>query len=401
MRSIKTPQIYDYSCSITGLKIQSNNVKYTTMMKNLFNWKKMYMLFFCLLVITTSVLAQRRKCPLEMYDGNWAFGTTTSFHVGDPFDGIGQVEVMRPGKPVQMHEKNRKWTLDGARIKPGEVFTKAGKFIMTIESNGYKTAYNVEILPAVGAKKVTAKVIAYPTKTTYKVGDRFSIEGIQVDSYNDKGKKIPVEPKDITFFTSISNTLVGAGSQREGGYIFSTAGKKAIEVRYKYRTIGKYTINVVNDQVPSSRPESITTTNTKTKPLAKGWYNLRAMNNYFNFDAKWGGELRKKEVNTKFYVETKGNSQVTLKIANGKYLGIENAIKNGVRVKAVDRPYLWNIYSENNADIYSLRPSTNTRMVVNASEEKNSDGTHIILWTYTDFNAPNNAEFRFIPVKQP
>lgn len=39
----------------------------------------------------------------------------------------------------------------------------------------------------------------------------------------------------------------------------------------------------------------------------------------------------------------------------------------------------------------------NTKMVLNASEEKNSDGTHIILWHYSDFNAPNNAEFRFIP----
>jgi|GEM_PF-1474057 len=368
-------------------------------MKNRFDWKKVLMLALCLFVITTSALGQRRKCPLEEYNGNWAFGTTTSFYVGDPFDGIGQVEVMRPGRPVQMHEKNRKWTLNGVRIKPGEVFTKAGKFIMTIESNGYKTAYNVEILPAVGAKKPIAKVVAYPTQTEYKVGDRFYIDGIKVESCDANGRKLPVEPKDITFFTSISNTIIGAGSQCGGGYQFSTAGKKVIEVRYKYRTIGKYTINVVDGELPTSPPSSASTTNTKARPLTNGWYNLRAMSNYLNFDATGSGELRKKAVNTKFYVERKGDKQVTLRMGNGRYLGIEGKIKNGVRVKAVNSPYYWNVYSENNADIYSLRPSTNTKMVVNASGEKNSDGTHIILWTSTDYNAPNNAEFRFIPVK--
>lgn len=111
--------------------------------------RKLLICSLLLFVFTASLTGQHRKCPLADYDGNWAFGTTTTFRVGDPFDGIGQVEVLRPGKRAQMHEKNRKWTLDGVRIKPGERFKKAGKFIMTIESNGYKTAYNVEILPAV------------------------------------------------------------------------------------------------------------------------------------------------------------------------------------------------------------------------------------------------------------
>ncbi|BEG97860.1 hypothetical protein [Bacteroides sedimenti] len=369
------------------------------MMKNKFDLRKVLMLAFCLLVITTSALGQRRKCPLEKYNGNWAFGTTTSFHVGDPFDGIGQVEVMRPGKPAQIHEKNRKWTLDGVKIKPGEVFTKAGKFIMTIESNGFKTAYHVEILPAVEAKKPVATVVAYPKQTEYKVGDRFYIDGIKVECHDANGRKLPVESKDITFFTSVSNTLVGTGYQCGGGYKFSIPGRKVIEVRYKSVTIGKYTINVVEGKQPTTQPSSASTTTSVAKAPANGWYNLRAMYNYLNFDATGYGELRKKSVNTKFYVERKGDKQVTLKMANGKYLGIDSSIKDGARVKAINSPYLWTIYSENNADIYSLRPSTDTRMVVNASGEKSSDGTHIILWTHTDYNAPNNAEFRFIPVR--
>lgn len=374
--------------------------------------RKIVILVFCLLVITISAFGQRRECPLAKYNGNWAFGTTTRFYVDEPFDGIGQVEVMRPGKRTEIHEKNRKWTIDGVKIKPGEVFTKAGKFVMTIESNGYKTAYNVEVLPAVGPKKPIATVLEYPIQTEYKVGNRFYVDGIKVECRDANGKKLTVEPKDITFFTSISNTMVGAGSQCGGGYQFSTPGKKIIEVRYKYRTIGQYTINVVGDKLTPSGSKSSSASKApktstskakvakaKSSSLANGWYNLRTMYNYLNLDVKGSGELRKKAVNTKFYVERKGDSQVTLKMTDGKYLGVDSAIKNGVRVKAVNSPYLWHIYSENGADIYSLRPSTNNKMVVNASGKKNTDGTHITLWGYTDLDAPNNAEFRFIPVK--
>lgn len=136
------------------------------MTKSAYYLKKVAIITVLLISTVASVFSQRRECPLENYDGNWAFGTTQTFYVGDPFDGIGQIEVMRPGKPVQFQEKNRKWKLDGVRIKPGEVFTKAGKFIMTIESNGYETAYNVEVLPAKGPKRPVATVVSYPDRST-------------------------------------------------------------------------------------------------------------------------------------------------------------------------------------------------------------------------------------------
>lgn len=391
------------------------------MTKSEFNLRKVLILITFLVVIFTSAYGQRRKCPLESYDGCWAFGTTETFYVGDPFDGIGQVEVMRPGKQAQFYEKNRKWTIGGDPIKPGQVFTTAGKFVMTIESNGYKTAYNVEVLPVKGPARPVARVETYPIQTEYKVGDHFYVDGIKIVCHDANGKEVPVEGKDITFFTSISNTLVGAGYQCGGGYKFSTPGKKVIEVRYKYVTIGKYTINVeerksttgteknksaADNRKPATENKKSTTENKKSptviaKTMVNGWYNLRAMNNYLNLDPKESAELRKKTVNQVFYVENKGKNQVTMKMSNGKYLGISGTIKDGARVKAVSTPFLWNTYSENNADIFSLRPSTNIKMVVNASEEKNVDGTNIIVWTYTDLNAPNNAEFRFIPTKSP
>jgi hypothetical protein len=283
-----------------------------------------------------------------------------------------------------------------------------------MESNGFETAYRVQVHPAKGPQRPSATVVTYPKQTEYKVGDHFYVDGIKVTARDASGRTVPVESKDITFFTSLSNTLIGVGYQCGGGYKFTIPGEKVVEIRYKYVTIGKYTINVV-DRKPSSAPSNArpatsgtrpVTSNTRpattnTRTMANGWYNLRAMNNYLNLDAAGNAELRRRNSNQAFYVENKGRNQITLKMANGRYLGITGGIKNGARVKAVSSPYLWNFYSENNADIFSLRPATYNKLVINASGQKNADGTHVILWTYSDLNAPNHAEFRFIPVNRP
>ena len=105
-----------------------------------------------------------------------------------------------------------------------------------------------------------------------------------------------------------------------------------------------------------------------------------------------------------FYVENKGNNQITLRIENPysstgySYVGIEDSIKNGTALKSVDGPYLWNIYSESKTDlVFSLRPPTNEKMVANASGQKNAPRTKIILWSYSGTDAPTHGEFRFEP----
>ena len=210
--------------------------------------------------------------------------------------------------------------------------------------------------------------------------------------------------------------MIGVGSQCGGGYQFSTSGSKVVEVRYNYVTIGKFTINVAEKKsTTAGRTSTSSTTSTtkstastskstatvKPKAMAEGWYTLRAMNNYPNTDASGAAELRKKTSNQAYYVENKGDCKDAQRMKNGKYLGLSGTLKDGLRVRAVDKPYLWTCYSENNNDIFSLRPSGDTKFVMNASGEKNTDGTHIIIWTHTNKNAPNHAEFRFIKVQNP
>lgn len=106
-----------------------------------------------------------------------------------------------------------------------------------------------------------------------------------------------------------------------------------------------------------------------------------------------------------FYVENKGNNQITLRVEDSysstgySYVGIDASIKNGVALKLVDSPYLWNTYAENNNDlIFSLRPPADTKMLASASGGNNAPRTKLILWNKPDMDAPKHGEFRFEPV---
>ncbi len=145
----------------------------------------------------------------------------------------------------------------------------------------------------------------------------------------------------------------------------------------------------------------ITVTAALETTIAGGWYNLRVMNNYINISAAGNAELRSNTKNQAFYVDNKGGMQVTLKTVDGKYLGVSGTVKDGVQLKEVDSPYIWNIYSEKKTDIFSLRPPDKVKMVVNASGQNSEDGTQIILWTHENLDAPNHAEIRFITTQAP
>ncbi|MDD4113333.1 MAG: DUF6273 domain-containing protein [Herbinix sp.] len=106
-----------------------------------------------------------------------------------------------------------------------------------------------------------------------------------------------------------------------------------------------------------------------------------------------------------FHVENKGNNQITLSVEDPysstgySYVGIDSSIKNGVALKLVDSPYLWNTYAEHDSDlIFSLRPPTDTNMFAGASGGKKEPRTKIILWTNTGMDAAKHGEFKFEPV---
>lgn len=174
-----------------------------------------------------------------------------------------------------------------------------------------------------------------------------------------------------------------------------------------------------------------------TTKLANGWYRLKMggdtqanMNGYVNLDAKGGAEMRERgsmEISNgstrndsqKFYLQNKGSGQITLRTTDGKYLGIDGKIKDGVQIKKVDKPFLWNVNfskvagAEGNSNIiYSgLRPSKNKDFVAAATlfMEKGNflsneyvimEGSKIFLRSSPNAT-PKNAGFAFIPASVP
>lgn len=158
---------------------------------------------------------------------------------------------------------------------------------------------------------------------------------------------------------------------------------------------------------------------------SEGWHYLRCMGNYVNIDAKGNVELRDKsntkEGNAKFRIHSYGLGTYGFELEDGRYLGLgisedemfkNPSLLNGQRLKAVNKnqdKYMtsWNVFSENNYDIFNIRPRMLKDYAVNASGEKREDGTPIITWEHIDRwlcpayqtpDAPSHAEFRFIPV---
>ncbi len=137
-----------------------------------------------------------------------------------------------------------------------------------------------------------------------------------------------------------------------------------------------------------------------------GWHQVfyDYVNNVVGIEINQLGNAEMREGN-KFYVENKGNNQVTLKTGDGNYLGIDGLSAKGKGAKALNTPYLWSITYENNAGFfgnnrYSLRPSDNTTLILSTSGIV-KEGTPLLLTTHAGTDAPSNAEFTFYPTDKP
>ncbi len=220
------------------------------------------------------------------------------------------------------------------------------------------------------------------------------------DMYSENSNDLwSFRPKDINKFMNAS------GQKNEDGtpIILWTHIDKGLCAHYPYPDSpdhGDFRL------IPTSDPKAGT-----PKQPKDGWYKLRIYDfyNYLSVGKSGKAEINDPEEGTcEFYVERKGKKQITLRLTNGKYLGLDSNIKDGTQLKAVKDPYLWNIYDEEVTgldntntymnrprDVYSLRPSNNTKMVVNVSDGKKDKGTSITLTTLASMDSPINAEIIF------
>ncbi len=164
-----------------------------------------------------------------------AYPTKTAYKVGEGFDTTGLNAVSNAGgKETNVNDKITFYTSKTVELTQGRKFTTTGKKVVEVRYEGKKIAeYTINVTD--NLKNV--KILAYPTKTAYKVGEGFDTTGLNA-VYNADGNETNVNDK-ITFYVSKIN-----GVQLTQGRKFTTTGKKVVEVRYDGKKVDQYTINV-------------------------------------------------------------------------------------------------------------------------------------------------------------
>ena len=181
--------------------------------------------------------------------------------------------------------------------------------------------------------------------------------------------------------------------------------------------------------IPADAPAGVTAPGTPNTP-ADGWYSLRfdvyADNNIIDVIRADLVELNSWSCampwTRAFYVENKGNNQITLRIADGRYLGVgTTAVSDyGWKVAAVKSPLLWNTYSESlgvakSHRKYSLRPASDTGLVLRAYtgnytlgdpitvfKHKGDYGrSDVVFWELSGDDIPKTAGWTPAPVTPP
>ena len=146
-----------------------------------------------------------------------------------------------------------------------------------------------------------------------------------------------------------------------------------------------------------------------SRMLKNGWYELKIVQKPVAFNSSGELVIDKNAQPQKFYIENLGNSRITIKTMNGKYLGLSDEIKQGTVVKQVNEPYKWHITFETGG----IRPATNTEYVAVVAEGNHysaqgstwDDGSRIALTKriLPDKENPEfaNAKFQFYAIPAP
>lgn len=134
--------------------------------------------------------------------------------------------------------------------------------------------------------------------------------------------------------------------------------------------------------------------------IADGWYNLRNVKSSKYVIIMPNGSIGMEKVDPvpEYYVKHVEGNNYTIQTGDGKYFGVTAKASNGTQVKAVVKQYLWTLRLESGNDTFSLRLTENTKMLFNAAGQATIDGDLISLWTYEKEDAPDYAEFKFMPV---
>ncbi len=221
-------------------------------------------------------------------------------------------------------------------------------------------------------------LIAYPENRVYMVGDGFDIKGLIVHYQDENGVRSIVDNSKLKFFTSGTVELTQ-------GRAFTTDGVKTVEVQYNGKKVDAFDVKVISEKAGNI--------------LQSGDYYMQIFGKYI-YPVKASGvywlELSDKKPDKPFTVKLVNYSEdrgPMYKISyDGSYI-IQPSSNNGDQLQSSNVATTWRINKY--TSFCTIRDYGNQKLIVNASGEKSSNGTKIIVWSKSG-SAPEHAKIKFI-----
>lgn len=229
--------------------------------------------------------------------------------------------------------------------------------------------------------KARSYLVAYPENRVYQIGDGFDITGLVVHYEDENGVRSIVDNSKLKFYTSGTVELTP-------GRAFTTGGIKKVEVRYNDIKVDTFDVNVIPKDAG--------------KILKDGDYYMQILGKYIypvNANGTLWLELSDKKPEKPFtfklvnYIKDRGPAYTI------HYDGInigQPSSQNGAQLQTAATTHVWRINAY--SDFNTIRDYGNQQLIVNASGEKNANGTKVIVWKRTG-SAPEHAKVKFIPAK--
>lgn len=224
------------------------------------------------------------------------------------------------------------------------------------------------------------RLIQYPEKQVYKIGEAFDLTGFILHSEDVDGVRKVLDNSKIHFL--VSGTL-----KVTQGYKFTQAGIKKMVCYYDGINTGlSFEIMVLDPAKTGDLLENGTYTIS-----VFGKY-LKIVNGYIElWDTKPADKFIIKLIN---YDENRG-PMYTIMTEDGQYVA-QGSSRQGDQLILKSTAHAWRInkYSK----FCTIRDYGKQEMLVNASGEKSSNGTKIIIWPHKG-SAPEHGKLNFTPVK--
>jgi hypothetical protein len=223
-------------------------------------------------------------------------------------------------------------------------------------------------------------MVDYPGKQVYKKGEAFEIDGLIAHTEDTDGVRKVLDNSKMYFM--VSGTV-----KVTDGYQFTSAGDKVMECYYDgVKTGFSITIKVLD---PASVGDLL---DNGTYTISVYGKNLRLVDGYMEIsDTKPAQKVTIELVN---YDADRGPMYYVM-TEDGEYIAQPSSTSGDQLITShVPHPWRINKYSS----FCTIRDYGKQKLLVNASGQKSSNGTKIIVWSSTG-SAPDNAKLIFTSIK--